>query len=157
MATGQAAHAEPHSSAAALGIERLQAIPGGRRNTVVERRVSGLTVAERDSDGIRILDIAGELELANAAELCARIDAARGAGHRRLLVDLTKLEFCDSSGVRALIGAAEEVVASAGRVVIVPPVDGAVARLFALIGAGELLPLRSSASEALAALEATPA
>ena len=132
--------------------EPLQAIVGGRRDTAVDRHAGGLRITERDSDGIRMLDVAGELDLATAVQLCAQVDAARRAGQRRLLVDLTGLEFCDSSGLRALIGAAEEILASAGRVVIVPPVGGAVARLFALIGAGELLPLRTSAAEALAAL-----
>ena len=134
----------------------MQAIAGAQRDTALERCSGGLSIVESDSDGIRMLDVAGELELATAVQLCARVHAARGAGQRRLLVDLTQLEFCDSSGLRALIGAAEDVLASAGRIVIVPPVDGAVARLFALIGAGELLPLRSSAAEALAALEAAP-
>jgi anti-sigma B factor antagonist len=156
MAPRQTAPAELHSLPTARGIARVQAIAGARRGTAVERRPGALSITERDSDGIRMLDVAGELELATAVELCARMDAARGAGQRRLLVDLTQLEFCDSSGLRALSGAAEEVLASAGRVVIVPPVDGAVARLFALIGAGELLPLRPSAAEALAALEAVP-
>jgi anti-sigma B factor antagonist len=156
MAARQTAPAELHSLPMARGIARVQAIAGGRRDTALERRSGGLSIVERDSDGIRMLDVAGELELATAVQLCARVDAARGTGQRRLLVDLTQLEFCDSSGLRALTGVAAEVLASAGRVVIVPPVDGAVARLFALIGAGELVPLRSSAAEALAALEAAP-
>ena len=74
---------------------------------------------ERDVDGVRMLGTE-ELDLGAAAELCARVDAARDAGHRRLLVDLGRLELCDSSGLRALIGAANEFRASAGRVVMVP-------------------------------------
>jgi anti-anti-sigma factor len=81
------------------------------------------------------------------------VDAAR---ETRLVVDLTRLQFCDSSGLRALTGAAEEMLAGGGRAVIVPPVDDAAAQRFARVGAGELLPLRSSAAEALAALDATP-
>jgi anti-sigma B factor antagonist len=109
-------------------------------------------IAERDIDGVHILGASGELGLDSAVELCARVDAARDAGRKRLLLDLTNLEFCDSSGLRALIGAAEEVRASAGRLVVVPPADGAVARLFALAGADELLPLRPTTAEGLAAL-----
>jgi anti-sigma B factor antagonist len=112
----------------------------------------GLGITERDVDGVGVLGAAGELDLGSATELCARLDAARDAGYRLLLVDLTRLEFCDSSGLRALIGAAAEALASAGRVVVVPPVDGAVARLFALAGAGEVLPLRPSTAEGMAAL-----
>jgi anti-sigma B factor antagonist len=156
MAPRQTAPAELDCLPTASGIARVRAIAGGRPDPAVEQHSRGLSIVERDSDGIRMLDVAGELDLATAVELCARVDAARGAGQRRLLVDLTQLEFCDSSGLRALFGAAEEVLASAGRVVLVPPADGAVARLFALIGADELLPLRPSAAEALATLETTP-
>jgi hypothetical protein len=41
---------------------------------------------------------------------------------------------------------------TAGRVVIVPPVAGAVARLFVLAGVDEVLPLRASVTDGLAAL-----
>jgi anti-sigma B factor antagonist len=111
-------------------------------------------INERDVAEIRVISTSRELDLAAAVELCALVDAARRAGHKRLLLDLTRLEFCDSSGLRALIGAAEEVRASAGRMVVVRPVDGAVRRLFALTGADELLPLRSSVDDGLAALGA---
>jgi anti-sigma B factor antagonist len=113
---------------------------------------SDLDIVEHDIDGVRIVRVCGELDLAGAVELCARVDAARDARRRRLLLDLTRLEFCDSSGLRALIGAAAEVRATAGRVVIVPPVAGAVARLFALAGVDEILPLRSNVADGLAAL-----
>ena len=108
----------------------------------------------RDVDGVRILGASGELDLGAAVELCAQVDTARAAGCRRMLLDLTGLEFCDSSGLRALIGAAEELRASAGRLFVVPAVAGAVARLFALTGADELLPLCPSLSDGLAALGA---
>jgi anti-sigma B factor antagonist len=109
-------------------------------------------ITNRDLAGVCVIEASQELDLATAVELCAQVDAARRAGHKRLLIDLTRLEFCDASGLRALIGAAEEVRASAGRLVVVPPLAGAAARLFALMGADELLPLRSSVADGLAAL-----
>lgn len=113
---------------------------------------SGLDLFERDHDGIRILGVSGDLDLGTAGTFCARVDAARAAGSRRLLLDFSQLRFCDSSGLRALIGAADEVVASAGRVVVVPPVEGPAARLFAVTGTEELLPLYPSVAEALTVL-----
>ncbi len=109
-------------------------------------------VTEYDVDGVHVVSVAGELDLAAAVPFCALVDAARDAGHRRLLLDLTDLQFCDSSGLRALIRAVGEVHVSAGRVVVVPPADGAVARTFTLAGAGELLPLRPSTDDGLASL-----
>jgi anti-sigma B factor antagonist len=109
-------------------------------------------LSERDANGVPIVRQSGELDLATAGELCARVDAARAAGFRRLVIDLTRVRLCDSTGLRALIRPAAEVLASAGRVVVVPPADGTVARTFALAGATELLPLRATTTEALAAL-----
>jgi anti-sigma B factor antagonist len=113
---------------------------------------SDLGIWEHDVAGVHVISASRELDLATAAELCARVDAARNAGRKRLLLDLRGLEFCDSSGLRALIGAAKEVRASAGRLVVIPPVAGAVVRLFAITGADELLALRSSMEDGLAAL-----
>ena len=112
----------------------------------------GPEIYERDDDGIRVIGARGSLDLGAAAEFCARVDAARMAGTRRLLLDLTQLRACDASGLRALIGAAAEVAASAGRVALVPPVDGPAARLFALTGAAEFLPLHPTMAEAQAVL-----
>jgi drug/metabolite transporter (DMT)-like permease len=60
----------------------------------------------------------GELDLATAPRLAFRIDAARQAGARRLVVDLTAAEFCDSTGLRALVGCRHEVVAGGGRMAL---------------------------------------
>lgn len=114
--------------------------------------VAAPAVTEHDVDGVHVLSVGGDLDLAAAVPFCARVDAARAAGHRRLLLDLTELRFCASSGLRALIGAVEEVRASAGRVVVVPPGDGTVARTFALAGADELLPLCPSVADGVSAL-----
>jgi hypothetical protein len=72
-----------------------------------ERGSGRLEICERDHDGVRVIGVVGDLDLGAAAEFCARVDAARAGGSTRLLLDLTQLGFCDSSGLRALIGAAE--------------------------------------------------
>ena len=81
-----------------------------------------------------------------------RIDGARRNGARRLLIDLTTAEFCDSTGLRALVGCRQEVLASGGRMVVAVPGDSAVGRMFALAGAAELLPVYDGFEPALAAL-----
>ena len=71
-------------------------------------------IREHDADGVHVVAMLGELDLATAPRLAFRIDAARGRGARRLLVDLTAAEFCDSTGLRALVGCRREMVAAAG-------------------------------------------
>jgi len=114
-------------------------------------QVPGFHVDEREVDGVRVLSAYGELDLASAAAFCTCVDPSR-FGRRRVLLDLAPLEFCDSRGLRALIGAVDELIASGGSVAVVPPRDGAVARLFAYAGASEFLPLYDGTEQALEAL-----
>lgn len=55
-----------------------------------------------DSGGVTVV-LAGELDLAGAEDLEQAIAEARASG-RPLTVDLTNLEFIDSSGLRVLLG-----------------------------------------------------
>ncbi len=68
------------------------------------------------------------------------------------MVDLTAAEFCDSTGLRALVGCRREVVAGGGRMAVAVLEDSAVARMFALAGAHELMPVYDRLEPALAAL-----
>jgi anti-sigma B factor antagonist len=112
----------------------------------------GLEVGERDVEGVRILTVEGDLDLAGAVPLCERVDAAQRNGRSRIVVDLERLGFCDSRGLRALMGAAREVGFSAGRLIVVPPARPEAARVFTVGGATEFLPLCESVSAALAKL-----
>jgi anti-sigma B factor antagonist len=112
-------------------------------------------IREHDAGAVRVIAMRGELDIATAPRLCVRIDAARRAGSRRVLVDLTTAEFCDSVGLRALIGAHREMAAQGGRMAVAALEDSAVGRLFTLAGAHELLRIYPDCDAALAAL--TPA
>jgi anti-anti-sigma factor len=116
--------------------------------------VGVIDITEQDRGDVHVLRAAGELDLAAACDLCTRVDAARDAGFRRVLVDLTQLDFCDSSGLRALIRAADEVTAGAGRLALIAPDEGAVGRLFTISGVREFLPVHASVDDGLAALAA---
>jgi anti-sigma B factor antagonist len=116
--------------------------PQDARPSGYTARAGELEVTERDDGAIRIFTAAGELDLSTAPSLCLQLDAARRRAYARVLVDLSNLHFCDSTGLRALVLAAQEITASAGRfAVVVAPGDGAVARLFKVTGAAELVPL----------------
>ena|SRR5215210_698559 len=113
-------------------------------------------IRERDAGDVHVIAMRGELDLATAPRLCVRIDAARGTGSRRVLVDLTTAGFCDSAGLRALIGSHQEMAAHGRRMAVAVHEDSAVGRLFALAGAHELLEVHADAEAALAALAPSP-
>jgi anti-sigma B factor antagonist len=111
------------------------------------------TLQERDEAGVRVIAVAGELDIATAPELCARLDDSRSRRRPRLMIDLTGVGFCDSTGLRALLGAASEVRAHGGRFAIVCPPSGDVARLLQIVGASEWVAIHSDSESGLAALK----
>jgi anti-sigma B factor antagonist len=72
----------------------------------------------------------------------------------RVVVDLTALDFCDSTGLRALVGAVGEVRVLGGKAVVAVTPDGALDRLLEMSGMGEFLRVADSADEALRRLGA---
>lgn len=115
-----------------------------------------LSVHESDVEGVRLLEVFGELDLATAPRLCAALDAARAHRVRRLVVDLTGVAFCDSTGLRALMGASTELRHAGGRLAVAVLPDGAVARLFDITGIREGLPTFDTQGEALASVARLP-
>jgi anti-sigma B factor antagonist len=115
--------------------------------------VDPFSVDEHQEDGVHVVAVTGELDIATAPRLCARLDATRTGRRPRLLVDLTEVDFCDSTGLRALLGAASEVRAHGGRFAIVCPPAGDVARLLEIVGAGEWMAIHADPASGLAALK----
>src|SRR3954453_3298697 len=115
-----------------------------------------LAVHESDTEGVRLPEVFGELDLATAPRLCAALDAARIHRVRRVVVDLTGVDFCDSTGLRALIGAPTELRVGGGRLAIACLPGGAVSRLFDIVGARESRRVCDTQAEALASVASLP-
>ena len=118
-----------------------------------EEFAAPFSLKEHEEAGVRVVRVAGELDVATAPRLCARLDATRVGRRPRLLVDLSDVDFCDSTGLRALLGAASEVRAHGGRFAIVCPPSGDVARLLEIVGAGEWLAIHTDSQSGLASLK----
>ena len=87
-----------------------------------------------------VLVVHGELDLSTAPMLCARLHALRDRGRAPdVVLDLTGLEFCDSTGLRALLGELREAEVCGGSVEFVVPAHGIVRRLFDVCGVTQLL------------------
>ncbi len=116
-------------------------------NHVAATRVA---VTRHQLGEVPVLEVGGELDLWTAPELCAQIEACLdGPG---VVVDLAPLQFCDSTGLRALFGVAQEARVAATPLIMLRPSSQGVMRTFELAGATEFLPLAEDADQALAAL-----
>ena len=102
-----------------------------------------LEVTEYHPGEEHVLIVHGELDIFTAPTLCRRMAALRDRGYApATVVDLRDLEFCDSTGLRALLGEAREAEICGGRVRFVVPAHGIVRRLFDVCGVTQLLTAR---------------
>jgi anti-sigma B factor antagonist len=101
---------------------------------------------------VPVLEVGGELDLWTAPELIAQIEACLGGPEAGVVVDLAPLQFCDSTGLRALAGVAQEARVARTPLIMLRPSSTGVCRAFELAGAAEFLPLADDAAKALARL-----
>ena len=98
---------------------------------------------------VPVLEVGGELDLWTAPELIAQIEACLAAHEAGVVVDLAPLQFCDSTGLRALAGVTQEARVMRARLVMLAPSNKGVCRAFELAGASEFLPLVDHVDQAL--------
>jgi anti-sigma B factor antagonist len=101
--------------------------------------------------GTVVLEVRGELDLATAPGLCREIEAEAVDGGR-LVIDLSGLTACDTSSLRALVGAIEEAEIRMCEIVVAVAPGSALDRLLDVTGTREFLraaPTRSAAVSAL--------
>jgi anti-anti-sigma factor len=104
--------------------------------------------------GVPVVAAPEEIDITNAEALRSALLTAAAGGHGALVVDMTRTQFCDSSGLHALI-AAHKRAGAAGREVLLVIPSVAVLRVFALTGMDTVIPNFTSLGEALAQTAAT--
>lgn len=103
-----------------------------------------LVVTTAQSPGVStLLQITGVLDAVGAAKLLSRLDRLIDQGHRHLVLDLAGVEFCNSSGVSALVRGRARASAAAGglRIVAASP---RVMRVLTLSGLARMFGLESA-------------
>ncbi|WP_328346145.1 STAS domain-containing protein [Micromonospora sp. NBC_00421] len=96
-----------------------------------------VTHTERDGGGA-CLRLVGELDLGAAGALNAEIDRLAAAGERHLLLDLTELTFCDSTGIAAFVRG-DNLAAAGGGWLRLFGATGRVDRVLQITGLAEVL------------------
>jgi len=90
-----------------------------------------LDVISEDRDGLVHVALVGELDLSTVAKVQEELRRVEAASPATLVVDLSKLTFLDSTGLRCIVTADERARAEGRRIVIVRGPD-AVQRVFAI-------------------------
>ena len=113
-----------------------------------------LNVTADQRDGWTVLLAQGELDLVTSAVVRQHIHDAVADGRRSLVLDLSDVRFCDTSGVSVLVGARRLMRSCAGRLRLVLPAQGAptashVNRVLAALGVRRLFDVYPDLTTAL--------
>ena len=98
--------------------------------------------------GVHVVVLRGELDVATGGDASAALAGLSQDGHS-VLVDLSGLQFVDSSGVKMLVAAARAVEASGGSFVVCSPGE-AVARVIAILHLADVVTVVARRDDALA-------
>lgn len=93
--------------------------------------------------GHTVLRVAGDLDLETAPRLLAGAEPHPAATDEALIIDLSQLNFIDSSGLSALIRINQRVTDTGRRLEIIAPAPQ-VAKAFEITGLDQILPLRAA-------------
>jgi anti-sigma B factor antagonist len=98
------------------------------------------------SPGVVVVRLFGDLDMGTCPRAESAISSAPSAA--RVIVDLTKCTFVDSSGVRALMEAHRKLTSEGGRVELVAA-DAGILRVLEITNASTVLPVHSTLETAL--------
>ncbi|MET9399015.1 STAS domain-containing protein [Kitasatospora sp. NPDC002965] len=92
-----------------------------------------LTITTRDAATGPVLEIAGDLDHHTAPGLREAVDTLPLAGGQLLVLDLARLDFCDSSGITVLLAARNVAVGHGARIALAA-VPSNTARILGIVG-----------------------
>lgn len=104
-----------------------------------------LTIDASSRGGWSIITVSGEVDLATAPAVRRAFEDLRESADA-VVADLSGVSFMDSTGLRVLIAAHEELEKAGGRFAVIPG-DGAVARLLEITGVKSHIAVHESLGE----------
>jgi anti-sigma B factor antagonist len=105
----------------------------------------GWSLDEHDTGDVTVYALRGEFDLAVSAKLADLLPADPGA--RRIVLDMTEVQYCDSSCLQVLLRLGTRLRDAGGRFAVATTVP-AVIRPIELLGLGAVMPLHPSVSAA---------
>lgn len=118
------------------------------REAVGTADLGRLRVEVTHQGGSAVFAPAGELDHHTANVLAVPLDEAIDAGTTRLVIDCSRLAFCDSTGLNVLLGARLRVSAQGGAVHLAA-MQPTVARVFEITGADAVFVVHDTVDQAL--------
>ena len=111
--------------------------------------VDQLRVSVTGGDSYAVVTLAGESDVYTSDQLRGALESEAAKGVALLIVDLSGLEFMDSTGVHVLLDIRVMMKDRGGKLALAQP-QSTVARVLNLVGADQLIPVYGTVEEATA-------
>ena len=118
--------------------------------------VVGVDIQERDDGAIVVARVTGELDMAVAESVGTKIAEGVPSSARGLVVDMSGLDFMDSSGVSMLFGLARRVGRHRQVRHVVAPEGRPVARVLEIVEFDRAAPVHRDVDAAVSAIATPP-
>jgi len=107
----------------------------------------------READHCSVLVVTGELDVATAPQLRQEAVRLTTAGHHHLVLDLSGVDFLDSTGLGVVVGVLKRVRTHGGDLAVAGAVDH-VRKVFDITRISDVVAMYDTADEACASLGA---
>jgi anti-anti-sigma factor len=99
-------------------------------------------------DDLRTIVVLGRLDLPGTESVAGELEKLAAAPKKRVVVDVSRLKFLASLGIRALLKSAKAVEERGGRMVLVVGTNAQVVMSLEATGVSDLIPMFKSNGEA---------
>ena len=110
----------------------------------------------RYAGGHPVVEVAGDVDLANAGEFEATLELAAGADRGCVVVSLTGATYFDSRGIHVLLRFGERLATARQKLLIVAPRGGVLRRILDISGIPQVFAVFDTVDEAIADCAAKP-
>ena len=94
-----------------------------------------------------LVHIRGEVDISNARDLAAAVEAAIPNGHPRIAIDLTETTYLDSAGVQLLFVLADRLRVRRHELRLIVPQDSPIRAVLELTSLPKLVPMEARLDE----------
>ena len=108
---------------------------------------------EQFENDTRLISVSGEIHVTTAPEFSQRLNEAIAAGARRVVIDMTSVEFIDSTGLSVLLNGLRRVTRADGKLALVVT-NPTVLRLFEITKLDSTFDIQPDRESALARVQA---
>ncbi|GAA2748630.1 MULTISPECIES: STAS domain-containing protein [Kitasatospora] len=110
-----------------------------------------LTVSYGERYGWTVVQVAGEVDIAGVVALRERLQRLVTDGNLQLVVDISRLDFCDSTGFAVLVAIRRMLAARHGRLrLVLPGPEVHTRKILTLFGIERIFEVHDSVEDALA-------